>query len=103
MKKIVLGFCTVGLLLVMAGAALANDDCVMCHQDQKENVIPAHSDCMACHAEGSDEHIANFREAPAPVTNETCETCHQPNEEFLAISAHTMDMECSSCHQIHEE
>lgn len=87
---------------VMAGD-IGNDQCVTCHQEQADNPIEAHQTCMDCHAGGAEEHIDNFRTHPDPVTNETCETCHKPTEEFLEISAHTMDMECSACHTIHED
>ena len=103
MKRTLLITFLLAVFGLVAAPAISNDQCVTCHQDAKENVIPAHSDCMACHSGGADEHIANFREPPDPVTNETCETCHKPTEEFKAISAHTMDMECSACHSIHED
>ena len=103
MKKVLFSLCIAGLMAFAIGPVVAEDQCVMCHQDQKESVIPAHSDCMACHAAGSDEHLANFRTAPEPVTTETCTTCHQPTDEFKAISAHQMDMECSACHNVHDK
>ncbi|MFW6340957.1 MAG: hypothetical protein ACOC0Q_08825, partial [Wenzhouxiangella sp.] len=87
--------------LLMA-PAMSNDQCLMCHQDQKENAVSAHTDCMACHAEGADAHLEDFKEHPAAVTNETCQTCHAPTDEFKSISAHGMDMECSACHSIHD-
>lgn len=91
------------LLVLAAGHILANDQCVMCHQDQKDNPVAAHQDCASCHAAGSEEHLANFRTHPEAVTDDTCTTCHAPTEDFVAIRAHQMDMECSACHTIHEK
>ncbi len=103
MKKVLLTFALLTALGLLAFPALSNDQCIMCHQDQADNPIPAHENCMACHADGSDAHLDNMRVHPEPVTEDTCTTCHAPNEDFMAISAHQMGMECSACHTIHED
>lgn len=103
MKKLLLTVLTAAVLGLAALPALSNDQCTMCHQDQKENAVAGHTDCMACHSGGADEHMANIRTPPEPVTDETCATCHKPTEDFLAVSAHNMGMECSTCHSIHED
>lgn len=104
MKKTVVTLLMTFALCVLAAPALSdNENCLMCHQDLKDNPVEAHRDCMACHADGAEEHAENPRVAPEPVTNETCETCHAPTEEFMEIRAHQMDMECAACHTIHEK
>lgn len=105
MKKVWISFIAVSFCALVAGSAWAGDNseqCIMCHQDAKEDAIAAHQDCMACHADGADAHLEDFRTHPEPVTDETCATCHKPTDEFLEISAHQMEMECSACHKIHE-
>ncbi|MEE4639164.1 MAG: hypothetical protein V2J42_10555 [Wenzhouxiangella sp.] len=103
MRKMLFSLCLALALGLLMGPAMSNDQCVMCHQDQKENAVAAHSNCAACHGGGAEAHLENFKEHPEPVTNDTCTTCHQPNDDFKAIAAHGMDMECSACHSIHEE
>ena len=103
MKRVLLSCILLAALGLVAAPAISNDQCVMCHQDQKDNPIAAHQDCMACHAGGAEEHLDNIRTHPDPVTDDTCTTCHAPTEDFMAISAHQMDMECSACHQIHDD
>jgi hypothetical protein len=102
MRKTLLSLCLMAVLGLFAAPAISSEQCVMCHQDQKENAVAAHTNCMSCHGGGADAHLENFKEHPEPVTNDTCTTCHQPNDDFKAISAHGMDMECSACHAIHE-
>lgn len=103
MKRKLFGLAIASLLVLAAGQIIANDQCVMCHQDQKENAVAAHSNCASCHGAGADAHLADMSVAPEPVSNDTCTTCHQASEEFSAIPAHQMEMECSSCHTIHEK
>ncbi len=105
MKKQLLILALASLLALVAGPIVAdtNEQCLMCHQDVKDNPVPAHRDCMACHAGGAEEHMDNIRVPPDAVTDDTCITCHQPTEDFMAIRAHQMEMECSACHTIHEK
>jgi len=108
MRKFLASISLACLLGMFMAPAMGNDQCIMCHQDQKENPVAAHSMCSACHSEGAEEHLANFQEHPAPVTDETCTTCHQTgSDKFTAVSAHgaavEMEMECSQCHAIHEK
>ncbi|NDY96804.1 hypothetical protein [Wenzhouxiangella limi] len=92
------------LLTALAAPALAdNDQCLMCHQAMEETPVQAHQNCMVCHQDGAEEHLSNPRAKPEPVSDETCAMCHQPNDDFKAISAHTMGMECANCHLIHDE
>ncbi|MFW5816040.1 MAG: hypothetical protein ACOCVP_04210 [Wenzhouxiangella sp.] len=103
MRKALLSLGLMAVLGLFMAPAISSDQCVTCHQDQEENAIDAHTNCMSCHSDGSEAHLENFKEHPAPVSNETCTNCHQPDEDFKAISAHEMDMECSACHAIHED
>ncbi len=105
MKKNLLILALASVFALAAGQVFAdmNDQCLMCHQDLKENPVEAHRDCMACHSGGAEEHIDNIRQPPDPVTDETCTSCHEKTDEFLEIRAHQMDMECSACHTIHEK
>lgn len=103
MKKKLFTMAMAGLFALAAGQILANDQCLMCHQGFEENKVEAHQDCMACHAGNADEHMANIRIPPDPVTDATCTTCHQETEDFMAIRAHQMGMECTACHTIHED
>ena len=103
MKKFLASLSLACLLGLFMGPAMSNDQCIMCHQDQRENPVAAHSMCSACHGNGAEAHLANFRDHPEPVTNETCTTCHKPTDDFKAIAAHGMEMECSQCHAIHEK
>jgi hypothetical protein len=97
------------VLLVLFAAALVapalanNDQCLMCHRAMQETPVQAHQNCMICHRSGADEHLANIRVAPEPVPDETCAMCHRANDEFKAISAHTMELECANCHLIHDK
>lgn len=103
MKNTLLSLALAGLLALAAGQIVANDQCIMCHQDQKENPVAAHQDCMACHASGADAHMENFRVMPDAVSDDTCITCHQKDDDFMAIRPHQMGMECAACHTIHED
>lgn len=103
MKKLLFSLGLMAVLGLFAAPVMSSEQCLQCHQDQKDNEIHGHTNCMGCHSTGADAHLENFKEHPAPVTNETCQTCHTPTDEWKAISAHGMDMECSACHAIHED
>lgn len=103
MRKFIVSLSLAVTLGFFMAPAMSNDQCIMCHQDQAENPVAAHNMCSACHGNGAEAHLANFREHPEPVTNETCTTCHKATDEFKAIAAHGMEMECSQCHSIHEK
>jgi len=102
MRKVLFSLSFAFVLGLFMAPAMSDDQCVMCHQDQKENPVAAHNMCSACHGNGAEAHLANFKEHPEPVTSDTCTTYHKPTDDFKAVSAHSMEMECSTCHSIHE-
>ena len=102
MKKRLLMLSLTGVLAVVASQLMANEDCMMCHEEQEVKVT-GHSDCMACHSAGIEAHLDNFRVMPQAVSDATCTTCHEPTEAFMALRPHKMGGECSDCHSIHED
>ncbi len=92
----------VGALWLAAPALANNEQCLMCHRAMQETPIEAHQNCMVCHSDGAEAHMENIRTPPEPVSDETCAMCHRPTDDFMAISAHTMELECASCHLIHD-
>lgn len=92
------------LLVLGFGAAGANgqDQCLTCHQAAQEAAHEAHQNCLTCHEAGADEHLADFKVSPEPVAQSYCVACHEPNDDFMSISAHQMEMECVACHTIHD-
>lgn len=103
MKYLMFALLTFLLLAIMLPAVADNDQCLMCHRAMQETPINAHQNCMICHGDGAQAHMENIRVPPEPVSDEICAMCHRPNEEFKAISAHTMGMECGACHLIHDK
>ncbi len=103
MKRSLTLFTPLLLALLLAPAWADNDQCLMCHRAMAETPVQAHQNCMVCHSDGAEEHMANIRVPPEPVEDAICAMCHRPNEAFMAISAHTMDLECASCHLIHDK
>jgi hypothetical protein len=90
-----------GLALTSLASA-DTEQCAMCHAPQSESLNPGHQDCSSCHLD-YDAHLDNPMEKfPKDVTVETCQTCHEPTEEFKADPHHDMGMECSACHTIHD-
>lgn len=103
MKRLILTLLPVLLLALVAPVLADNDRCLMCHRAMAETPVQVHQNCMLCHRDGAAEHLASIRVPPEPVSDETCAMCHRPNEDFKAISAHTMGMECANCHMIHDK
>ncbi|MFP4208852.1 MAG: hypothetical protein ACLFSC_09345 [Wenzhouxiangella sp.] len=103
MNRVCAAVIMLGLAWLAVPALADNDQCLMCHRAMQETPVQAHQNCMVCHRNGADEHLANVRVPPEPVPDETCAMCHRPNEDFMAISAHTMELECANCHLIHDK
>lgn len=105
MKMRLVTFCAFATIALFATPAVSehSEQCAMCHDSKSESLNPGHQDCTACHT-GYEGHLENpMDNLPGEATVETCQTCHEPTDDFKADPHHDMGMECFACHSIHDD
>ncbi len=113
-----------GLLALAAAPAVAQDECVACHEDVVKGFAKTShgrtfaadkdyqaSNCTSCHAgarehaeSGGDKKPPSLTRSAAPEANASCLSCHAGHKKqaLWEGSAHQLaGLKCASCHDVH--
>jgi DmsE family decaheme c-type cytochrome len=114
-----------GLLALAAAPAVAQDECVACHEDVVKGFTKTShgrtfaadrdyqgSSCTSCHTgakehaeAGGDKKPLSLTKAAAPEANASCLSCHagHTKQALWQGSAHQLaGLKCASCHDVHK-
>ena len=114
-----------GLLALAAAPAVAQDECVACHEDVVKGFAKTShgrtfaadkdyqaSNCTSCHTgakehaeSGGDKKPPSLTKGAAPEANASCLSCHagHKTQALWEGSAHQLaGLKCASCHDVHK-
>ena len=114
-----------GLLALAAAPAVAQDECVACHEDVVKGFAKTShgrtfaadkdyqaSNCTSCHTgakehaeSGGDKKPPSLTKGAAPEANASCLSCHAGHKKqaLWEGSAHQLaSLKCASCHDVHK-